>query len=156
MTLGYEAALLKRACGLSWREVARALSLVHDEEVKYARARSAARDWERRHPEDLAQATCPTHYNQIIRQVRAGDEAPPDAGCVEEASASFTVDGNEAELTVTAQGTIKTLEELIESHRIDTDVWTVAGKVIHNTWTCLLYTSPSPRDRQKSRMPSSA
>ena len=25
-----------------------------------------------------------------------------------------------------------------------------------NTITCLLYTSPSPRDRQKSRMPSSA
>ena len=25
-----------------------------------------------------------------------------------------------------------------------------------NCWTCLLYTSPSPRDRQKSRMPSSA
>ena len=25
-----------------------------------------------------------------------------------------------------------------------------------NHWTCLLYTSPSPRDRQKSRMPSSA
>ena len=25
-----------------------------------------------------------------------------------------------------------------------------------NTQTCLLYTSPSPRDRQKSRMPSSA
>ena len=24
------------------------------------------------------------------------------------------------------------------------------------TWRCLLYTSPSPRDRQKSRMPSSA
>ena len=23
-------------------------------------------------------------------------------------------------------------------------------------WVCLLYTSPSPRDRQKSRMPSSA
>ena len=23
-------------------------------------------------------------------------------------------------------------------------------------WDCLLYTSPSPRDRQKSRMPSSA
>ena len=27
--------------------------------------------------------------------------------------------------------------------------------VLHK-WTCLLYTSPSPRDRQKSRMPSSA
>ena len=25
-----------------------------------------------------------------------------------------------------------------------------------NNWNCLLYTSPSPRDRQKSRMPSSA
>ena len=25
-----------------------------------------------------------------------------------------------------------------------------------HSWTCLLYTSPSPRDRQKSRMPSSA
>ena len=24
------------------------------------------------------------------------------------------------------------------------------------SWACLLYTSPSPRDRQKSRMPSSA
>ena len=29
------------------------------------------------------------------------------------------------------------------------------GKVILDI-TCLLYTSPSPRDRQKSRMPSSA
>ena len=26
----------------------------------------------------------------------------------------------------------------------------------HRLYTCLLYTSPSPRDRQKSRMPSSA
>ena len=28
--------------------------------------------------------------------------------------------------------------------------------VINNSSCCLLYTSPSPRDRQKSRMPSSA
>ena len=27
---------------------------------------------------------------------------------------------------------------------------------LHPSWSCLLYTSPSPRDRQKSRMPSSA
>eukprot|EP00656_Telonema_subtile_P051454 TRINITY_DN6920_c0_g1_i2.p1 TRINITY_DN6920_c0_g1~~TRINITY_DN6920_c0_g1_i2.p1 ORF type:complete len:101 (-),score=26.76 TRINITY_DN6920_c0_g1_i2:55-357(-) len=26
----------------------------------------------------------------------------------------------------------------------------------HQTWACLLYTSPSPRDRTRSRMPSSA
>ena len=28
--------------------------------------------------------------------------------------------------------------------------------VVYSFYTCLLYTSPSPRDRQKSRMPSSA
>ena len=31
-----------------------------------------------------------------------------------------------------------------------------AGSEIVRVTTCLLYTSPSPRDRQKSRMPSSA
>ena len=30
------------------------------------------------------------------------------------------------------------------------------GKLTYLSSTCLLYTSPSPRDRQKSRMPSSA
>ena len=32
------------------------------------------------------------------------------------------------------------------------------GDIVHNesVVSCLLYTSPSPRDRQKSRMPSSA
>ena len=28
--------------------------------------------------------------------------------------------------------------------------------VLEKSWGCLLYTSPSPRDRQKARMPSSA
>ena len=28
--------------------------------------------------------------------------------------------------------------------------------LFNRVWHCLLYTSPSPRDRQKSRMPSSA
>ena len=31
-----------------------------------------------------------------------------------------------------------------------------SGEPAANSITCLLYTSPSPRDRQKSRMPSSA
>ena len=30
------------------------------------------------------------------------------------------------------------------------------GRDVLPLWVCLLYTSPSPRDRQKSRMPSSA
>ena len=32
----------------------------------------------------------------------------------------------------------------------------VARKLLSRMYGCLLYTSPSPRDRQKSRMPSSA
>ena len=32
----------------------------------------------------------------------------------------------------------------------------VAGGALDRVTVCLLYTSPSPRDRQKSRMPSSA
>ena len=32
----------------------------------------------------------------------------------------------------------------------------ISGKLRMNFISCLLYTSPSPRDRQKSRMPSSA
>ena len=31
-----------------------------------------------------------------------------------------------------------------------------AAKTVKKSFFCLLYTSPSPRDRQKSRMPSSA
>ena len=47
----------------------------------------------------------------------------------------------------------------------ETNVYTGPGTVFHPNGTkaqegqisdCLLYTSPSPRDRQKSRMPSSA
>ena len=40
-----------------------------------------------------------------------------------------------------------------------TDDWAVCAVDIPDAqchWYCLLYTSPSPRDRQKSRMPSSA
>ena len=33
---------------------------------------------------------------------------------------------------------------------------TMALRNARDLYTCLLYTSPSPRDRQKSRMPSSA
>ena len=44
----------------------------------------------------------------------------------------------------------------LDAYRAPTD--NDAGIGYHNAWfkNCLLYTSPSPRDRQKSRMPSSA
>ena len=45
------------------------------------------------------------------------------------------------------------LFELLEREGVPTHYCGLAGE----TWMlCLLYTSPSPRDRQKSRMPSSA
>ena len=36
------------------------------------------------------------------------------------------------------------------------DKKTIPPSIGMQPYTCLLYTSPSPRDRQKSRMPSSA
>ena len=35
------------------------------------------------------------------------------------------------------------------------DIWEWYKKSEASFWTCLLYTSPSPRDRTRSRMPSS-
>ena len=43
----------------------------------------------------------------------------------------------------------------LEEDRLD-EIHTVVIDEIHMIGDCLLYTSPSPRDRQKSRMPSSA
>ena len=48
------------------------------------------------------------------------------------------------------QNTTTGTKVLIETHKSSTDAMGVFNI------TCLLYTSPSPRDRQKSRMPSSA
>ena len=49
---------------------------------------------------------------------------------------------------------------LLEAGGKDTNPWIhIPGgyfKTMHNPNTCLLYTSPSPRDRTRSRMPSSA
>ena len=44
--------------------------------------------------------------------------------------------------------------EYLESDLVTTE--DENGNEIREDITCLLYTSPSPRDRQKSRMPSSA
>ena len=52
------------------------------------------------------------------------------------------------------------LDEFLETIKKQTGLGLGAGQYIENVLTkalgCLLYTSPSPRDRQKSRMPSSA
>jgi hypothetical protein len=46
--------------------------------------------------------------------------------------------------------------EKIEIAKAGDTLDTVGKKLPGGAYTCLLYTSPSPRDRQKSRMPSSA
>ena len=48
----------------------------------------------------------------------------------------FTEDRNEAVLEwKSGIGPIRTLDELIKSHKIDLDVWQQNGQVVHNTWT---------------------
>eukprot|EP00657_Telonema_sp_P-1_P002240 TRINITY_DN15277_c0_g1_i1.p1 TRINITY_DN15277_c0_g1~~TRINITY_DN15277_c0_g1_i1.p1 ORF type:complete len:301 (-),score=141.57 TRINITY_DN15277_c0_g1_i1:101-1003(-) len=48
------------------------------------------------------------------------------------------------------------IDALKEAGVVVCDSPAVMGKTIHRVMTCLLYTSPSPRDRTRSRMPSSA
>ena len=44
----------------------------------------------------------------------------------------------------------------LNAHEWSRDEWRLDPGMFDVLETCLLYTSPSPRDRQKSRMPSSA
>ena len=58
-------------------------------------------------------------------------------------------------------GTLTASSSVIVDSNSKIDVWnvddiTLNSNIITTSTTCLLYTSPSPRDRQKSRMPSSA
>ena len=48
------------------------------------------------------------------------------------------------------------LEQRATDPRLEIAATTETPQTPAVTETCLLYTSPSPRDRQKSRMPSSA
>ena len=50
------------------------------------------------------------------------------------------------------EGELHDLEEYAENHKKEIE----AGDHHDPSYLCLLYTSPSPRDRTRSRMPSSA
>ena len=61
-------------------------------------------------------------------------------------------------LVIDCEGSIVILEQVIipmpkESYEFCKRILQINRTLVHG---CLLYTSPSPRDRQKSRMPSSA
>ena len=51
-------------------------------------------------------------------------------------------------------------ECMLELSSVKDDIWKmgIAGDTLNTSWyaSCLLYTSPSPRDKRQSRMPSSA
>ena len=51
---------------------------------------------------------------------------------------------------------IKSKEDILDYLKCILKYGTGKNDIILMKYTCLLYTSPSPRDRQKSRMPSSA
>ena len=53
-------------------------------------------------------------------------------------------------------GTAPSGDGTIVSKTAHTGTWKSKPGIVNQSQTCLLYTSPSPRDRQKSRMPSSA
>ena len=55
-----------------------------------------------------------------------------------------------------SQATERVIGESILAPRIKTLMFNGYGDEVAHLYSCLLYTSPSPRDRQKSRMPSSA
>ena len=57
-------------------------------------------------------------------------------------------------VTATLPGAAPAQMETEVARKIENSVATLQG--IKHIYTCLLYTSPSPRDRTRSRMPSSA
>ena len=87
-----------------------------------------------------------------------------DAG-IKGADGTWSRDGAKAELTVPSTLTRVLPGRMVQMYYVNTDEGRAAFfaharqiDVLSPGWydACLLYTSPSPRDRQKSRMPSSA
>ena len=98
-------------------------------------------------PEGLSDISVYEAVSNIMAKVKTGgDEA------VSELTAKF--DGvKPASLRVSTAELETAWRTLPKAQR---DAINIAKKNIETFHNCLLYTSPSPRDRQKSRMPSSA
>ena len=66
------------------------------------------------------------------------------------------VDTGLANLIDSAPSNLNTLNELAAAMNDNASFFSTVLPLSGGTMTCLLYTSPSPRDRTRSRMPSSA
>eukprot|EP01015_Nassula_variabilis_P031334 TRINITY_DN7055_c0_g1_i1.p1 TRINITY_DN7055_c0_g1~~TRINITY_DN7055_c0_g1_i1.p1 ORF type:complete len:111 (-),score=57.31 TRINITY_DN7055_c0_g1_i1:11-343(-) len=64
--------------------------------------------------------------------------------------------GNSIEVDHQSESQFVTFVCISDTHNKHDKIKLPKGDVLIHSGTCLLYTSPSPRDRQKSRMPSSA
>ena len=62
---------------------------------------------------------------------------------------------DETELNSYQKATQATQSANATQEKVD-DLYNAIQPLLNNLKACLLYTSPSPRDRQRSRMPSSA
>ena len=97
-------------------------------------------------PGDIIKVAQGTYYEaiMIVKNINLlGGYSPPD----------WTSQGDPSSTNINARGAGATIE--IGSTSAIVDNFTITGGSGHYS-PCLLYTSPSPRDRQRSRMPSSA
>ena len=75
---------------------------------------------------------------------------------------SFNQDGQDHLNYFSRTWVIDSNSEIVKPYDSEVGYWRLRDKEVlevvlsHNSGTCLLYTSPSPRDRTRSRMPSSA
>ena len=68
---------------------------------------------------------------------------------------SFALLGDELdELDLTSSPIV--LKENVKTRTVVIDIRDLDNPILHFNYICLLYTSPSPRDMRRSRMPSSA
>ena len=98
-----------------------------------------------------AEARLSAHGGRVlVERVDVGDEAAVDEG-VNRAVETF----GRLDFVAANAGIGEGAESF---HSMTTDLWrrVLAVNLDGVFWTCLLYTSPSPRDQRGSRMPSSA
>ena len=93
--------------------------------------------------EELEEEDCPTNVKNFLL---SGDLDHPEANDVLRISTNLWKEKNDGDF-INIQSK-KHLGEIVFKY--------IGEEAISQTRNCLLYTSPSPRDRQKSRMPSSA
>ena len=98
-------------------------------------------------------------YNMALRSVKMPDTLIQNTlqyGVLFFASTSILLIGALIAGLRASDHAVQLLSDLPFTVGTTKSVWELKVLVVMFIFTCLLYTSPSPRDRQKSRMPSSA